>query len=258
MNFKRKLDIVVISNVHLGTEDCNAKKLLNYLNSIEPKHLVLNGDIISVSQLNEKHFPKSHLKIIKKIMSFSVNGTKVSYVVGNHDEALRKFVGKAVGNISIVNKLLLEIDTKKMWIFHGDVFQKYNTLSKWLVKFGRFGYNMLIFTNRWLNSKNKSLKNNGVFEKTVSEIAIDNAYDYVVCGHKGQPKIEVKTTAKGSTTYMNCGDWVENFTALEYRLKRWKIYNYSKDKLIPFTPDEELQDYNVRDFIAAITIVKQP
>jgi UDP-2,3-diacylglucosamine pyrophosphatase LpxH len=277
LNLKRKLDIVVISDVHLGTYGCNAKKLLAYLCSIEPKHIVLNGNIIDVWQFNKRYFSKSHLKVIKKIMDFSVNGTKVTYITGNHDEMLRKFANTSIGNVSIVNKLLLEDDGKKTWIFHGDVFDISIQNAKWLAKLGGYGYSVLILMNRWLNwylerrakdrySFAKKIKNNtkgalryiSDFEKTVSDLAIENNYDYVICGHIHQPKIEIKTNSKGSTTYMNSGDWVENFTALEYRLKRWKIYNYSKDKLIPFSTDEEFNDDSLRDLIVAITIVDQP
>lgn len=277
MNLKRKLDIVVISDVHLVTYGCDAKKLLNYLNSIEPKHLVLNGDIVDIWQFKKRYFPKSHLKVIKKIINLSANGTQVTYITGNHDEMLRKFTETDIGNISIVNKLLLNLDGKKAWIFHGDVFDVSIQKAKWIAKLGGWGYDLLIVLNRLVNwylkkrgkerySFSKKIKDNvkvavkyiGDFEKTASDLAIENGYDYVICGHIHQPTIEIKTNSKGSTTYLNSGDWVENFTALEYRLKRWKLYNYSNDKLIPFIPDEELKDMNVRDLIAAITIVEQP
>jgi hypothetical protein len=61
----------------------------------------------------------------------------------------------------------------------------------------------------------------------------------------------------GKTMYLNSGDWVENFTALEYQFKRWKIYNYNKDKLAPFMVDEDVYDFEIKDLIAAITIVTQ-
>ncbi|RNC87323.1 MAG: UDP-2,3-diacylglucosamine diphosphatase [Winogradskyella sp.] len=277
MNLKRKLDVVVVSDVHLGTYGCNAKKLLNYLNSIEVKHLVLNGDIIDIWQFKKRYFPKSHLKVIKKIMDLSANGTKVTYITGNHDEMLRKFTDTEIGNISIVNKLLLNLDGKKTWIFHGDVFDVSIQKAKWIAKLGGWGYDLLIVLNRWVNwylqqrgkerySFSQKIKRNvkgavkyiGDFEKTASDLAIQNGYEYVICGHIHQPTIEVKTNSKGSTTYLNSGDWVENFTALEYRLKRWKLYNYNNDKLIPFAPDEELKSIDTKDLIAAITIVKQP
>ena len=276
MNIKRKLDIVVISDVHLGTYGCDAKKLVNYLNSIEPKHIVLNGDIIDIWQFNKRYFPKSHMKVIKKLMTLSSNGTKVTYITGNHDELLRKFTDTEIGNISIVNKLLLKIDGKKIWFFHGDVFDISIQKAKWIAKLGGWGYDLLIVLNRFVNwmlekqgkerySFSQKIKNNvkgaikyiNDFEETASDLAIDNGYDYVVCGHIHQPTIETKTSSKGSTVYMNSGDWVENFTALEYRLKRWKLYKYESDKLAPFFVDDDLKQMNTQDLIAAITIMEK-
>lgn len=277
MNLKRKVEIAVISDVHLGTFGCHAKQLLTYLNSIEPKKLVLNGDIIDIWQFKKRYFPKSHLSVIKKIMDFAANGTEVIYITGNHDEMLRKFTDTEIGNISIVNKLVLNLDGKKAWFFHGDVFDISIQNAKWLAKLGGWGYDLLILINRFVNwclektgrerySLSKKIKYSvkGAvkyihdFENVATDLAIDNGYDYVVCGHIHQPKMLQKENKYGKTIYLNSGDWVENFTALEYQFKRWKVYNYSKDKLSPFYADEELKEMDVKDLIAAITIVEQP
>ncbi len=117
MNLKRKVEIVVISDVHLGTYGCHAKQLLTYLNSIEPKKLILNGDIIDIWQFKKRYFPKSHLRVIKKIMDFAANGVEVVYITGNHDEMLRKFTDSEIGNISIVNKLVLEFRWQESLVF---------------------------------------------------------------------------------------------------------------------------------------------
>jgi UDP-2,3-diacylglucosamine pyrophosphatase LpxH len=260
----------------LGTYGCHAKHLLNYLNSIEPKKLILNGDIMDVWQFSKRYFPKSHLKIIKKIMSMSADGVEIIYITGNHDEMLRKFSGTSIGNISIVDKLVLELHGKKAWFFHGDVFDVSIQNAKWLAKLGGYGYDMLTLLNRLVNwylerrgkerySLSKKVKN-GVkgaikyindFEKVISNLAIENGYDYVICGHIHQPKMEHIENKHGKTMYLNSGDWVENFTALEYQFKRWKIYNYNQDKLSPFYVDEEIEDMDIKDLIAAITIVEQ-
>ncbi|WP_111682549.1 UDP-2,3-diacylglucosamine diphosphatase [Winogradskyella tangerina] len=277
MNLKRKVEIAVISDVHLGTFGCHAKQLLTYLNSIEPKKLILNGDIIDIWQFKKRYFPKSHLSVIKKIMDFAANGTQVIYITGNHDEMLRKFTDTEIGNISIVNKLVLNLDGKKAWFFHGDVFDISIQNAKWLAKLGSWGYDLLILLNRCVNwslekmgkerySLSKRIKNSvkgavkyiNDFETVATDLAIENEYDYVVCGHIHQPKMVVKENKKGKTTYLNSGDWVENFTALEYQFKRWKIYNYNNDKLSPFFADEELKEMDVKDLIAAITIVESP
>lgn len=277
MNLKRKVEIAVISDVHLGTFGCHAKQLLTYLNSIEPKKLILNGDIIDIWQFKKRYFPKSHLSVIKKLMDFAANGTEVIYITGNHDEMLRKFSDTEIGNISIVNKAVLELDGKKAWFFHGDVFDMSIQNAKWLAKLGGWGYDILILINRFVNwcleqmgkerySLSKRIKNSvkgavkyiSDFEKLATDLAIENGYDYVVCGHIHQPKILDKENKYGKTTYLNSGDWVENFTALEYQFKRWKIYNYSNDKLSPFFADEDLKEMDTNNLIAAITIVEQP
>ena len=247
---RRKLDIVVISDVHLGTFGCRATELHNYLKTINPKTLILNGDIIDIWQFNKRYFPKPHLKVIKLLMSFITSGTKVYYITGNHDETLRRFKGFQLGSFEIVNKLVLDIDGKKGWFFHGDVFDVTMQHSKWLAKLGGLGYDTLILINsaaNWISQKlgygrlsfSKKIKNSvksavkfiNDFEITASEIAISNNYDYVVCGHIHQPEIKTIETNDGITTYLNSGDWVENLTALEYSNKKWSLYEYEKDTL---------------------------
>ncbi len=148
---KRKVEVVVISDVHLGTFGCHAKQLVHYLSTIKPKILVLNGDIIDIWQFRKSYFPKAHLKVIKKIIDMASKGTEVYYITGNHDEMLRKFSDTKIGNFSILDKLVLELDDKKAWIFHGDVFDASVQHSKWIAKLGGWGYDLLILVNRFVN-----------------------------------------------------------------------------------------------------------
>jgi len=151
-NKKRKVDIVVISDVHLGTYGCHAKELLRYLKSIKPKTVILNGDIIDIWQFSKSYFPKSHMKVIKVLMNWFSKGIRTYYVTGNHDEMLRKFAGFKMGSLQIVNKVVLELqDNKKAWIFHGDVFDVTMQHSKWLAKLGAVGYDTLILINSFAN-----------------------------------------------------------------------------------------------------------
>ncbi|HKK63352.1 MAG TPA: metallophosphoesterase [Bacteroidales bacterium] len=88
---KRKVDLVVLSDIHLGTYGCKAKLLLKYLRTIKPDTLILNGDIVDIWQFSKHYFPKSHLKIIRYITNLLTKGTDVYYITGNHDELLREF-----------------------------------------------------------------------------------------------------------------------------------------------------------------------
>ena len=204
---KRPLDIAVISDVHLGTYGCHADELLTYLNSITPKILILNGDIIDIWQFNKRYFPKSHLKIIKKIINMASKGTEVIYITGNHDELLRRFSDTKMGNFSIVDKLILDLNGQKAWFFHGDVFDLSIQNAKWLARLGGYGYDSLILMNRCVNwclekmgkekyslsSKIKQSVKSAVkyiqnFEETAASLAIENGYDYVVWPHSPNKK----------------------------------------------------------------------
>lgn len=242
---RRKVEVVVISDVHLGTYGCHASELVDYLRSIQPGLLILNGDIVDMWQFSKNYFPKSHMQVVKEIVSLASKGVPVHYITGNHDEMLRKFSGFHIGNLSINNKLLLEIDGKKAWIFHGDVFDVTMQHAKWLTKLGAIGYDLLILLNACANfilakfgrekiSLSKKIKN-GVksavkyinnFEKICAEIAIRNQYDFVLCGHIHQPEIREMSNADGKVMYLNSGDWVENLTALEYDNGKWELYHH--------------------------------
>jgi UDP-2,3-diacylglucosamine pyrophosphatase LpxH len=273
---KRKVELVVISDVHLGTYGSHAKELYNYLSSIKPKTLVLNGDIIDVWQFRKSYFPKAHLKVIQKIISFASKGTKVYYITGNHDEMLRKFSDMNLGNFALVDKLVLDLDDKKAWIFHGDVFDASVQHSKWIAKLGGLGYDYLILSNRFVNwclskigrepysfskkikaSVKKAVKHISDFEATATELAIEKKYDYVICGHIHEPKMIHKETKNGTTLYLNSGDWVENLTALEYNKKRWKLYNYSEANYLEEENLFEMEDFLSNQIVASALFSKQ-
>ena len=273
---KRKVELVVLSDVHLGTYGAHAHELLYYLSSIRPKILVLNGDIIDIWQFRKSYFPKAHLKVIKKIIDLASKGTKVYYITGNHDEMLRKFSDSNIGNFAILDKLILDLDDKKAWIFHGDVFDASVQHSKWIAKMGGLGYDYLILINRFVNwllikigkepysfskkikaSVKKAIKHISDFEATATDLAIEKKYDYVICGHIHEPKIVNVENKNGSTLYLNSGDWVENLTALEYNKKRWKLYRYEEHSEKEEEDLFEMETLISQQLIASIIFSKQ-
>ena len=262
---KRDLELVVLSDVHLGTYGCHAKELVRYLKSIRPKTVILNGDIVDIWQFSKRYWPGSHMKVVKIILDWISKGVEVYYVTGNHDEMLRRFTGFQLAHFKIVNKVVLELDGKKAWVFHGDVFDITMKHSKWLAKLGAVGYDSLILLNRAVNfvsirlgsgkiSMSKRIKNSvksavkfiNNFEETAAAIAVENQYDYVVCGHIHQPEIKEIVSGNSAVTYLNSGDWIENLTALEYDNGTWQLYRYEEDlylhadQMQPTEPEEEL------------------
>ncbi len=247
-NQGRPVDLVVISDVHLGTRGCRAEELILYLKSIRPGILILNGDIIDGWQFKKYYWPNSHMKVVKQIIAMAARETEVYYLTGNHDELLRKFAGMGMGSFRIANQLVLELNGKKTWFFHGDVFDVIMKHSPWLAKIGAIGYDSLIIINVLVNrisrffgkgnvSLSKRIKENvktavkfiNDFESTAARLAIQKGYDAIVCGHIHQPVIRLVTTEVGSVKYLNSGDWIENLSALEYNKGEWRLFGFAQE-----------------------------
>lgn len=267
---RRPLEVVVMSDLHLGTYGCHATELVNYLKSIQPQILVLNGDIIDIWQFNKRYFPVAHMQVIKEIMNLLSKGTRVIYITGNHDEALRRYSDMNMGNFQLTDKVVMEVNGKMTWIFHGDVFDATTKGgAKFLAKLGGHGYDLLILINSFINwflksigkekmSFSKKVKNGvkkavawiGDFEQTAAELAIAKKYDYVICGHIHQPQKRIVSTKDGSVTYLNSGDWIENLTALEYSHNEWTIFQYDEKDFVKssapiVTMEKKLPQLNV-------------
>lgn len=255
---KRKLKVAVISDVHLGTYGCHAEELNTYLKSIDPEILIINGDFIDIWQLSKFYFPDSHWRVIQRVIKMMMHGTQVYYLTGNHDEMLRKFSGFSLDNLHLKDKLVLTLDGQKNWFFHGDIFDVTMRHSKWLAKIGGAGYDILILINRFVNvllekfgrekislskkvkdSVKAAVKHINSFEQTAAEIAIQNDYSHVICGHIHEPVMKNYRSENGSVTYLNSGDWIENLTSLEYT-DDWKLVYFKDLKFETFADDETI------------------
>ena len=244
---KRNLDILVISDLHLGTYGSEADEVLAYLDSINADKIVINGDFVDIMLFNKRFWPSSHMKVIKYFLDLISQGKEIYYVTGNHDELMRKFLNFKIQNFKIVNQIVLETDEGKVWIFHGDVFD-FSIQTKWLTKLAGFLYDYMIIFNSWINKKimrpigrkrlnfSKTIKSNvknavqyfANFEMKAAEVAQKNGYKYVVCGHIHTPKIESFNINGEEVIYMNSGDWLESLSSLEYADNKWSIYMHKR------------------------------
>ena len=267
----RKVDVLVLSDLHLGTYGCHAEELLDYLRSLDPREVVLNGDIIDIWQFSKKYFPAAHLKVINHLLQWSSSGITVHYITGNHDELFRKFSGMHMGGLQIKNKLFLDLNGERTWFFHGDVFDVTMQYSKWLTRLGSVGYDALIWLNRTVNavrtrmnfdriSFSKRIKDRvkqavafiNNFEQTVAEIAAENGVRNVVCGHIHQPVIKHIATEHGSVQYLNSGDWVENLTALEFHHGVWSTYTHNLNDSKPRAHVKDLIDHSPEELFQTL------
>ena len=244
---KRNLDILVISDLHLGTYGSEADEFLAYLDSINADKIVINGDFVDIMLFNKRFWPSSHMKVIKYFLDLISQGKEIYYVTGNHDELMRKFLNFKIQNFKIVNQIVLDTAKGKVWIFHGDVFD-FSIQTQWLTKLAGFLYDYMIIFNSWINKKimrplgqkrlnfSKTIKSNvktavqyfANFEMKAAEVAQKNGYKYVVCGHIHTPKIESFNINGEEVIYMNSGDWLESLSSLEYADNKWSIYMHKR------------------------------
>lgn len=250
---KRPVEVVVLSDLHLGTYACRAREFATYLRSISPRLLILNGDIMDGWQFSKHYFPASHIQAIQEIFNLMANGTRVIYITGNHDEALRRYTDLHLGNFQLMDKVVIEINGKMTWIFHGDVFDHTNKgQAKFWGKLGSNGYALLLGFNKLVNRVSRFLGREKLslsrrvmehfhkrvvkiddFETMVAELAIEKKYDCVICGHIHEPQKRIFSNDKGSVTYLNSGDWVEHMSALEYYDNDWHMYMYDEGVMKP-------------------------
>ena len=244
---KRNLDILVISDLHLGTYGSEADEVLAYLDTINANKIVINGDFVDIMLFNKRFWPSSHMKVIKYFLDLISQGKEIYYVTGNHDELMRKFLNFKIQNFKIVNQIVLDTAEGKVWIFHGDVFD-FSIQTQWLTKLAGFLYDYMIIFNSWINKKimrplgrkrlnfSKTIKSNvktavqyfANFEMKAAEVAQKNGYKYVVCGHIHTPKIESFNINGEEVIYMNSGDWLESLSSLEYVDNKWSIYMHKR------------------------------
>ena len=236
---------IFISDIHLGTPGCQAGALLDFLRETESEYLYLVGDIIDGWQLKRRwYWHQSHNDVIQKVLRKARKGTKVIYIAGNHDEAVRHFLGVAFGGIAIEPEAEhVTADGRRLLVTHGDLFDAVVQGAKWLAHVGDFLYMATLKVNRWFNHARASLglpywslaqflkhkvKNAvsyiGEFEAALATEARKRGFDGVVCGHIH--KAEIRDI--GGILYCNDGDWVESLTALieldsgELKLVNWK------------------------------------
>ena len=228
---KRKHRTVWISDIHLGTRGCKAAMLVDFLRAIEPETLYLVGDIVDGWSLRKGwYWPDEHNEVIRRILKMAHRGTRVIFVVGNHDEVLRDYAGFSFGGVELVQEAEhITADGRRLLVTHGDSFDGVVLYARWLAFLGDQAYSLLLRANIVFNAVRKQLNmpywslsaylkrrvKNAVqyvcnFEDALAHEAGTRGFDGIVCGHIHCAEIR----EIGDITYYNDGDWVESCTAL--------------------------------------------
>ena len=247
---------IFISDIHLGTKGCKAELLCDFLKNNTCENLFLVGDIIDGWRLERSYYwPQSHSNVIRRILTAAKRGTNITYVIGNHDEVLRKILPfiKSFGDIELTNSVMYNgIDGKQYLVVHGDMFDTAiaNKL-KFLYHLGDWIYDKLLTLNHIVNyfrklfgynywSLSKYLKSKtkeavsfmSDFENLITEYCVKRKADGIICGHIHHAEIKMID----DIWYSNTGDWVESCTALcETHDGDWIIIQLVGDQFQPVT-----------------------
>lgn len=238
---------IFISDLHIGSTQCQADVLLDFLKYNESEVLYLVGDIIDFWALSKKVFwPKSHNTIIQKILRKARHDTQVIYVPGNHDENVRDYDEYVFGDIVVRNSVVhVTADGKRMLVVHGDEYDTIAKYHRWIAKLGSKGYDFLLEVNRWFRSVRRLLGiqsqfslaafvkykvKNAVqfisdYEQSIVSTLIDEGLDGVICGHIHHAEIK----ELDGFLYVNTGDFVESCSAVvEHHDGRLELVRWQK------------------------------
>ena len=244
-----KYKSIFISDVHLGTKDCKADLLNNFLKHNKCETLYLVGDILDAwrIQQNKWRWKQSHTNVVRTILGHAKRGTRVIYVAGNHDEFLRTLIPYNIsfGNVEIVNQSEhVGVDGKHYLVTHGDLFDGITRLAPWLTFLGDKAYDIILSINskyNWIRHRfgfgyfslsqylkarvKKAVDFIFQFEKNLAGYCKKRGYDGVICGHIHHAEIKYID----DIVYMNDGDWVESCTALvEHIDGKWEIVQWKE------------------------------
>lgn len=232
MDGRRQFRTLFISDIHLGTPDCQAAALIDFLREHDAETIYLVGDIVDMWRFRRKGFywPQAHNDVVQKLLRKARSGTNIVYIPGNHDEGLRNYLGQHFGGIEVRERDVHgTADGKRFLVIHGDEFDMVVMHARWLAYLGDSAYSFAMWFNKWLNKARRRLglpywsfskwaKNKvkqavsyiGDFERVMTEEARKHCVDGIICGHIHHAASEMR----GTVHYINTGDWVESCTAI--------------------------------------------
>lgn len=236
--------IYFISDAHLGahdqkTEKRKEEKLLSFLEDVKAEGEVLYvlGDLFEFWFEYQDSMPKHYFRILSKLEEITDAGIEVNYVVGNHDFWLGDFLAKYLGIRIYKQGLTVSHQGKSIFLIHGDGLAKkdvgYRILRKvlrnpvciWLYRL--LSPDIAIPLAKWVAGRSREHTQRRKkhyledYQKYAQE-KIKQGHDVVIMGHTHHP--EFVNLEKG--TYINLGDWFENFSYAVLTNQGFKLRKY--------------------------------
>lgn len=224
---------IFLSDIHLGTKACQANRLLEFLKEYSAENIFLLGDIVDLWAMSRGgvHWTPAQNTVVQKLLRCARHGDKIFFIPGNHDEAIREYVGTSFGDVVVAHEIIhTAADGRRYLLLHGDEFDQVTRHHKWVAILGDKSYNILVSLNIYLSWLRRTFRRPGYwslagyakrkiktainfifnFEDSVIHHVRGRKLDGAICGHIHWPMIK----EVGGLSYLNCGDWVDSCTAI--------------------------------------------
>lgn len=205
-------DAIIISDIHLGSHNCEAKRLGHFLEDIHKrrlatKRLILNGDVFD--SIDFRRLNKHHWRILSLIRKLS-DEVEILWVCGNHDGSAET-VSHLLG-VQVKEEHVLESGTEKILVLHGHIFDEFLDAHPILTWIGDFIYWTLQLIDKSHSVARYAKHRSKIFlrcaqriEEKSMEYAHKQSCSQVCCGHTHH----AVTRHQNGVTYHNSGCWTE-------------------------------------------------
>ncbi|MBS3742540.1 MAG: UDP-2,3-diacylglucosamine diphosphatase [Candidatus Cloacimonetes bacterium] len=247
------MKVICFSDVHLLLHSSPEEKyklalfeeFLNYIKKEKPDKLIIAGDLFDVWYEYKLVIPKPYFHVLHKLAAIHELGTKLIYLVGNHDFKFLDFFDRYIPADIYQDYYKTTINNKKYFFSHGDKYTsndlRYHILKSILRNrfinslFGLIHPDLGLKFGRWMSRSSRGKQDTPGkikrLEKGLIKFAqkeIQQGYDYVVMGHIHDPK----TMNLNGGKYINLGDWIQHFSYLliKNEVPELKFWHKTTDK----------------------------
>ncbi len=245
-------NIYFFSDAHLALEADEHEierqnKLLAFLDFLAAEgrasELFILGDLFDFWFEWYHVIPKYWFPVLFRLKKLVDSGTIVHFVVGNHDFYTGKFLENEIGIHCHTGSFEFERNGKRFFAGHGDGLANEDKGYRFLKKIIRHPASIFLFKTlisadlgmkiaQWTSHSSRKwikIEKHSWSEEyyRFARVKFDTGIDYVILGHIHFPMI--RHDENDGKTYVNCGDWITQFSFAHYDGNRL-ILKYWEDK----------------------------
>jgi UDP-2,3-diacylglucosamine pyrophosphatase LpxH len=206
------LDAVILSDIHLGSENCQAKRVGKMLDrladgELPTRRLILNGDMFD--SIDFRRLTKSHWKVLSRLRKLS-DHLEITWLCGNHDGSA-EIVSHLLG-VEVRDDCILESGGQRILVLHGHVFDEFldnHPVITWLADRVYHFLQWIDQTHRFAKLAKHGSKTFLRCARKIEERAVEMARrrhcTMVCCGHTHAAAAHVEQPIP----YFNSGCWTE-------------------------------------------------